>query len=666
MKTSLKKHLAWAPFVTLLIGVAVFTGLTRASAQDDPFAAMYDSDAVFLTEVDQILQMEQDMAVSPAATAGYLPAFGDIAPGVDAMPANSLNTSAKIARNAALRQTDRQQVLAAVRDNRLDRLSSDLSLSDESRDMIERAYEASRVDRFIVKYRDSRTSRSVEDVASDSIAKSYNLSAESAPSAKGRIFDAVGAGVTPGRLECVVLNEKVNPADFAAELKAAGMAADIEYMQPDYLLSYSSLNLDYSEVDTGGEEIDAGNDEPAVDEGGAIEEEPAEPSGDLNNGDSEGNTLDEDAPTEQELQEEYQEEEALVEEELLPEEGAQQEIVVGLIDTGVDIWHPAIRDSIVDGWNFVDNSNNVYDASQPLQSAHGTHIAGIIAQNSDEYVKIMPLQVFGEQGAYTSDIIAAIQYAEEHGVKIVNCSFGSSEYNQALEEAIANSNMLFVAAVGNTRSDLAQAPVYPAAFGLDNVISVASLNIDKGFSFYSNYGSSLVDIAARGRDVDSALPGGGYGLQSGTSMAAAYVSAAAGLVLSENGDLTAAELKERLCETGDRMAHLQNKVVDGRSLDVEQALSGEPQNAMVYIYPEEDFDVQGYAPTPEEPWQLYSGSGPTAQVAAGYDYSLALKEDGTVWAWGANNYGQCGNGQTSTSCPLTQGLAAPACRGYPK
>ena len=142
-------------------------------------------------------------------------------------------------------------------------------------------------------------------------------------------------------------------------------------------------------------------------------------------------------------------------------------------------------------------------------------------------------------------------------------------------------------------------------------------------------------------------------MQSGTSMAAGHVSAAAGLVLGENPGLTAARLKERLCTTGERMAHLMGNVRDGRSLDAAQALAGEAQDGIVYMSPEEDFDIDGYAPTPEESWVLFSSKS-IVQVAAGEGHTIALASDGGVWAWGSNDYGQCGIGSASYSSPLAQ------------
>ena len=106
----------------------------------------------------------------------------------------------------------------------------------------------------------------------------------------------------------------------------------------------------------------------------------------------------------------------------------------------------------------------------------------------------MPLKVFENGTAYTSDIIEAINYAEENGASIVNCSWGCTEENLALKETMENSDMTFVCAVGNNRLNLIETPIYPACYDLDNIISVTSVNNDGGLSYFSNYGD--VDISA--------------------------------------------------------------------------------------------------------------------------------------------------------------------------
>lgn len=127
----------------------------------------------------------------------------------------------------------------------------------------------------------------------------------------------------------------------------------------------------------------------------------------------------------------------------------------------------------------------------------------------------MPLKVFENGKAYTSDIIKAIEYAKDNGATIVNCSFGSSDNNQALKDTMEQSNLFFVCAAGNHRTNIDETPVYPAAFSLENSISVAALNQDLGMSYFSNYGIQNVDISAWGRDVYSCFPNGEYGTMNG-------------------------------------------------------------------------------------------------------------------------------------------------------
>jgi len=330
-----------------------------------------------------------------------------------------------------------------------------------------------------------------------------------------------------------------------------------------------------------------------------------------------------------------------------PSNSSIASITVAVIDTGVDPNHTAYASYLHP------LTPNVYDSSNPLAFAHGTHIAGIIAGEAYQYgvnIQILVLPVFSQGYAYTSDILAAIETAELLGASVVNCSFGNASYNQALYEAMETSSMLFVCATGNGREDLQLKPVYPACFGLDNVISVGSVNADMGYSYFSNYNG--VDIAAIGREVTSAIPGGGYGSMTGTSMAAARVTGATAVILANNNTLNSNDLATRILYSADKYTHLYNKVTSGRYLNTDNALAGIQGSTLTVQY-EDDFDVHGYAPTPEENFELFS-SLTVVQVAAGLSHTLALMSDGTVWAWGNNNYGQLGNGITSYSELLVQ------------
>ena len=488
-------------------------------------------------------------------------------------------------------------------------------------------------DRYIVKFKNGDE---------ETFAKKTNQLVESSRKVERSVKKNDKA--TAEELTVLTLAEAMLPEDVAQELKNAGLANSLEYIQPDFLLNFQGLD-------------------PVLDPQNA-ESDPTEDSGEPV------------ATTDVVDPEESME--PTVEPSVEPEETAgfeseeSQPAVVALIDSYVDVEHPLLAGSLwinpnetldgtdtdgngyiddIHGWNFVDKTNQLCNEDNSLAASHGTHLAGIIAKDNPG-VQIMPLAVFSPMGAYTSDIIAAIEYARSMDVKVINCSFGSTQENQALQETIEATDALFVCAAGNARNDLVGTPVYPACYNLPNVLSVASVNADEGFSFYSNYSASKVDLAARGRDVESALPGGETGMLSGTSQAAAQVSAVAGAVLNENPELAIVELKARLIATADRLNNLQNKVVEGRRVSRENALANTITAGILTVNPDDDFDVFGWDSNPRDGWELFSQS-PIKDVQCGANFILVLLQDGTVWAWGKNDYGQLGDKTTvSATTPV--------------
>lgn len=484
-------------------------------------------------------------------------------------------------------------------------------------------------------------------------------------------------------IKVIELPEKVDPDVFVQSL-SSDLQDDIEYVQPDYKLELSDFD-DTDALDDLQENIEATDPEP-------VEEEESN-SPDVNeSNESENGTIDfdvveipdnstvEEAPSSAFPEESVETEEPIEEEQetidSIPSESPTPEINevenneslnldtiynlqddiqsawqitkgsgarVAVIDSKVDITHPDLVEHITNSYDIVNDSELTYDENTPGQYYHGTHVTGIIASTVPE-AEIIPIAAFEDGQAYTSDIIKAIKYAEEQGAAIVNCSWGSTDNNQALKDAMQESGMLFVCAAGNNRMNVDETPIYPACYDIDNVISVTSLNQDLGFSYYSNYGEQI-DIAMYGRNVYNAMPGGEYGEQSGTSMAAAYVSAGAAMAKAINAD---GNIKDVILNSAVSLSNLQDKVNGGRKLSYSNLVEGIVDGEIIEVTPEDDFDVNGYQRTPEENWELFN-SLETVQIASGSSFALFLKSDGTVWATGNNRNGALGNGTYNDS-----------------
>ncbi|WP_071460853.1 S8 family serine peptidase [Bacillus massilinigeriensis] len=219
---------------------------------------------------------------------------------------------------------------------------------------------------------------------------------------------------------------------------------------------------------------------------------------------------------------------------------SDKKLVVGVIDTGVDINHPDLKEKIwtnekevpdngidddgngyiddIHGYDFYNKDNTVYD---PLDGdEHGTHVSGTIAARAEgpsikdntgvvgvaPNVEIMSLKFLGPEGGDTAGAIEAIEYAKKMGVKLTNNSWGGGEYDELLEKAISESGSLFVAAAGNDSMDNDEETVYPAGYESPNILTVAALNNAGKLADFSNYGATSVDVAAPGENILSTVP----------------------------------------------------------------------------------------------------------------------------------------------------------------
>ncbi len=250
-------------------------------------------------------------------------------------------------------------------------------------------------------------------------------------------------------------------------------------------------------------------------------------------------------------------------------EPGRQEVRVGVVDSGVRPDHPDLAPgALVLGYDYVDGDNRPLD-----EAGHGTHVAGILAATRANgvgvagmaNVTLVVLRVFDAHGSgWCSDVASAIVDSVEAGARIVNFSGWCADDLKALRRAVdwaADAGALVVSIAGNFQDDLDplnptpdQGParcqaVYPAAY--PEVMAVAAYGQAFGRAVPALYScaSIHVEVAAPGNNIVSTWLGDGYAIQSGTSMAAAHVSATAALVLSANGALTGAEVRNRVIAT---------------------------------------------------------------------------------------------------------------------
>jgi subtilisin family serine protease len=240
--------------------------------------------------------------------------------------------------------------------------------------------------------------------------------------------------------------------------------------------------------------------------------------------------------------------------------------IVAVIDTGVDPDHPALKSVLVAGYDFTrDRSGMAPETADLNQSTtavvdgpplsvststvavvdrstasllsvpsyaafgHGTMVAGIIHLVAPGAM-IMPLKAFGADGTgYISDILRAIYWAVRSNVRVINMSFStpvaSPELRTALDYAVSR-QLVCVASAGNGGM---RTMVYPAGF--DTMMGVASTDLADRKSTFSNYGETLVWVAAPGEAIISTYPFGTYAASWGTSFSTAFVAGTAALLL---------------------------------------------------------------------------------------------------------------------------------------
>ncbi|MFN3301641.1 MAG: endolytic transglycosylase MltG [Patescibacteria group bacterium] len=295
--------------------------------------------------------------------------------------------------------------------------------------------------------------------------------------------------------------------------------------------------------------------------------------------------------------------------------GGSESIVIALLDSGIDIDHPDLKDNIwqnqkeipndgidndnngyiddVYGWDFIENKPDPRPKFYPSYTIsginHGTVLAGVAAasgQNNQGIIglawktKIMPIRVLNNRGEGTlENIIKGIEYAIKNKADIINLSFVGPNKSELLTQVIKKaweSNILIIAAAGNNPEtegiDLNKNPLYPICLDADlkeNIIlGVTATNEFDKKTLFANYGNRCVDLAAPGSKIFSTLFHhpfksefkeyyGGY--WSGTSVAAPLVSATAALIKSLYPLASNREIRNIILETVDKIDPAENR-----------------------------------------------------------------------------------------------------------
>jgi subtilisin family serine protease len=278
------------------------------------------------------------------------------------------------------------------------------------------------------------------------------------------------------------------------------------------------------------------------------------------------------------------------------------DIVVAILDSGVDITHPDLKENL---WvnpgevpaNGVDDDQNGwvddihgYDSHYEKvevqdQVGHGTFLAGIIGAVGNNGVgttgvawKAKLMVVLGDDHRRMSwmGAVKGAYHARDNGAKIINASLGTYSATTGLREMVRDmeaSGVWIVNAVGNNSNNVdTQYRAYPSGCATSNPLVVTALHPNRQLVQYADHGEKYVHLAAPGWGGATTLLGGGYGVQAGCSVAAPYVTGAAALLWAEHPEWTYRELRVQLLQAVDVLPSLRGKVATSGVLNIGRAL----------------------------------------------------------------------------------------------
>lgn len=305
--------------------------------------------------------------------------------------------------------------------------------------------------------------------------------------------------------------------------------------------------------------------------------------------------------------------------------GTKRQVLVAVVDTGVDYDHPDLAENIwinpgedgldengqnkrsngVDddnngyiddwrGWDFLSSTDTTGYDNDPIPGhSHGTHVSGTIAAVINnitgiagicDSIKILPIKI-GEDNPFATSLrnsYEGLLYAAKMGAEIINCSWGGTSSSITEQEVVDLATELgscIIAAAGNDNSDIA---FYPASY--NNVLSVAASDAEDRKAYFSNY-FGTVDIIAPGIDIISTIVGGGYAKWRGTSMATPIVAGVAAMVKMKYPEYSPVQLQEHLKATTDNIDELNpdfaGKIGKGRVSALKAVSEKNPKNILM-------------------------------------------------------------------------------------
>lgn len=283
-----------------------------------------------------------------------------------------------------------------------------------------------------------------------------------------------------------------------------------------------------------------------------------------------------------------------------------KELIVAIIDTGVDYNHEDLRDVMwvntkeIPG-NGIDDDNNGYiddvhgvnlleKNGDPMDDhLHGTLSAGIIAAKHNNNiglvgiapnVKIMAIRAIpSDRDETDEDVAEALLYAAKNGAKVINCSFGKR--SATASELVYNTikkigeqyGALIVTASGNFSENIEKIPFYPASFKNENLIVTTAINREGGLAHFASHGSLSVDVAAPGVDIYSTVLNHQYGFYFGTSMATPVLTGTIAHVWSKFPTLDGLQIKQVILDSVKKNKKLIGKTLTGGHIDLNAALT---------------------------------------------------------------------------------------------